>query len=291
MNIEELVRSRLTVVRKSGSELEACCPNPQHSDRSPSFRYNVDKNVFICFGCGIKGGLKHFLQLTGGGELEFDVQSDILKAKIRDLDSKIVPQKTYSNSWLAQFDIENPYWTRTRRLSPTIVKKFRLGYDPIVNAVTIPIFTEDKIVLGVIKRILNPSKQRYTQPLGFIKQRHLFAGWAIQGESHVAVVEGPVDALACWSAGIPAVACLGSNMSEWQARILVAQGITSATIWTDNDGAGEAASNQYVERLSAYPLFVSVAGYSSTMPSDPAACSEDQRHWAMDHAKRVKGPS
>lgn len=292
MNIEELVRARVTIVRKSGDELEGCCPNPNHQDRSPSFRFNIKKNVFYCFGCHIKGGIRQFVNITGGGDLEFDLETDILKAKLVNLDAPIPMQKMYSTRWLSQFDLDTPYWRRTRRLSPATIKKFRLGYDATANAATIPLFTEDRQVLGVIKRLLNaPGKQRYTQPAGFVKQRHLFGAWAIGDAQKVAAVEGPVDAISCWNAGIPAVACLGSNMSEWQAKALAGSGASEIVIWTDNDTSGAAASDQFVEALYWLPVFVSVAGYGRGMPSDPAACTPEQRRWAMEHARVVKGPT
>ena len=42
------------------------CPLPGHIDKSPSFFINSTKGIFVCFGCGQKGGLLKFLQVMEG---------------------------------------------------------------------------------------------------------------------------------------------------------------------------------------------------------------------------------
>ena len=65
--IEEL-RSRLAVsdivgkrvpLTRAGREFKACCPF--HSEKSPSFYINDDKNFYHCFGCGAHGDIVGFV--------------------------------------------------------------------------------------------------------------------------------------------------------------------------------------------------------------------------------------
>jgi DNA primase len=42
-------------MRRVGAEWVACCPLPDHPDRSPSFTVNRDKDAWFCHGC-LRGG-------------------------------------------------------------------------------------------------------------------------------------------------------------------------------------------------------------------------------------------
>ena len=42
-----------------GDERSALCPF--HEERKPSFKVNLDKNVFNCFGCDAKGNVLEFV--------------------------------------------------------------------------------------------------------------------------------------------------------------------------------------------------------------------------------------
>ena len=57
-DLVELIDSRVPL-KKSGHNYTACCPF--HSEKSPSFNVNQDKQFFHCFGCGISGNAISFL--------------------------------------------------------------------------------------------------------------------------------------------------------------------------------------------------------------------------------------
>ena len=45
---------------------QACCPMPNHTDRSPSFGVNQESGFYSCFGCGEKGTVITFIQRVDG---------------------------------------------------------------------------------------------------------------------------------------------------------------------------------------------------------------------------------
>jgi len=61
-DIVELVESRVPL-KKAGKNYQACCPF--HTEKSPSFTVNQDKQFYHCFGCGEHGNAISFL-------MEFD---------------------------------------------------------------------------------------------------------------------------------------------------------------------------------------------------------------------------
>ena len=58
-DIEELV-SRYVTLKRSGSNLVACCPF--HSEKTPSFTVTPAKKMFFCFGCHAGGSVITFVQ-------------------------------------------------------------------------------------------------------------------------------------------------------------------------------------------------------------------------------------
>lgn len=58
VSIVDLIDSYLPL-KKQGKEFVACCPF--HSESSPSFKVNEDKQIFHCFGCGKNGGIIDFV--------------------------------------------------------------------------------------------------------------------------------------------------------------------------------------------------------------------------------------
>jgi DNA primase len=53
------VVGEFVVLKKSGSSLKGLCPF--HSENTPSFIVNEQRNIYKCFGCGAGGGAVHFL--------------------------------------------------------------------------------------------------------------------------------------------------------------------------------------------------------------------------------------
>ena len=53
------VISRYVPLKKTGKNWSACCPF--HSERSPSFTVNADKQMYYCFGCGASGDAVRFV--------------------------------------------------------------------------------------------------------------------------------------------------------------------------------------------------------------------------------------
>lgn len=58
-DIVDVVSGYVRLGKKSGSNLFGLCPF--HSEKTPSFSVNPDKQIYHCFGCGKGGGVINFI--------------------------------------------------------------------------------------------------------------------------------------------------------------------------------------------------------------------------------------
>ena len=58
------VVSESVVLKKTGKNFVGLCPF--HSEKTPSFTVNPDKQIFHCFGCGVGGNIFNFLMKQDG---------------------------------------------------------------------------------------------------------------------------------------------------------------------------------------------------------------------------------
>lgn len=62
-SILDLAKRHVDLRHAGGDEWAGLCPF--HEERTPSFRVNVEKGVFHCFGCGAGGGAKDLAMRLG----------------------------------------------------------------------------------------------------------------------------------------------------------------------------------------------------------------------------------
>lgn len=80
-DIVSVIQGYLPDLKKTGKNWSACCPF--HSERSPSFTVNAEKEMYHCFGCGAGGGAVSFVMKHQG--LSFpDAVESILGDVVRD---------------------------------------------------------------------------------------------------------------------------------------------------------------------------------------------------------------
>lgn len=227
------------VQHTTGSEVIALCPF--HEDHSPSFQFNVEKGLFICFSCGAKGSIRRLEQRFGVSHRSVGVGLDVLYKAINDLDRPGSSDSHMDESQLSQYSLPTDHW-RDRGFTKDTVDKFQLGYDMMRDAMTIPMRDVSGNLLGVCRRYMDPDmRNRYRYPKGFHKREHLFASWLVADmpkTRSVALTEGAIDAMTVWQAGTPAMAIYGSSVSDDQISQLRLLGIRNITLFFDRDKAG-----------------------------------------------------
>lgn len=289
---EKWARKNLTIVLDSSANGEwyGRCPftaNHAHGDKNPSFGINVKKGVYYCHGCQEKGNFAKLAEILRVGFTMDPPDLDDLDAEIDSLigasvsGNAIDEIKVYPERWLDQFLIDEDdvygYWTDTRGLSEETVDSFSLGYDSLTNSATIPLRNFHGKPLGVIRRrMARNAKPRYMYPKGFKISEHLWGAHYCKGENTIAVCEGSVDALAMWDIGVPAVALLGSRISDHQTHLIHKIGCSEVVVMTDRDKAGREAAERVQSALNG--VLVSVGRYRKQWAEkDPAALTPAQR--------------
>jgi len=274
MKYERFANTHLKVVNQNGNEINALCPLPDHPERHPSFRFNVKTGLWMCMGCGEKGNAIMLAQRLGVNLLTDVASSDTLRRRsgaLRRHGGRPDDQRTMrmAETALRRFE-SSSYWTEKRGFSEATVRRFQLGYDPISERLTIPIRNSYGELLGVIYRRTDDGKPKYLNPRGFARGRSLFASWHMRKSAYerVALTEGPLDAVACWDAGIPAMSLFGASITDGQVKLMQSLSIRQAVIFTDNDKAGAIAAVQVTEKLRGTGMHSRIAEYT-TNHKDP----------------------
>ena len=126
---------------------------------------------------------------------------------------------------------------------------------------------------------------KYKFPPGFHKslelwnaQRVLAQTWPDEWAELVVVVEGFFDCMKLWQAGIPAVALMGSSLSETQAEIIRAHWY-EAVLMFDGDDAGRSCTDQSLALLGRHMWVRAALLDEGTQPDQ---LSPDQIHELLD---------
>lgn len=292
INIVDVI-GRDVQLKKSGSNYTGLCPF--HSEKTPSFSVNEEKQIFHCFGCGESGDVISFVQKYNkipfmeaceklcseygikmperthkGPKIDYD--------KFYSINSKTA--RFYFDSLTAKKNIGYPY-LKQRGISDDIIKKFGLGYAPgkgnslctyllsegvkeddliklglakkgknglydyFRNRVMFPIFNTNGKVIGFGGRAIGDAKPKYLNSAEseiFLKKNNLYAlnfsKSAISENNKVIVVEGYMDAISLYQAGIcNVVASLGTALTDNQAKLL-SRYSKNVILSYDSDNAG-----------------------------------------------------
>ncbi len=284
MQTEAFINTSLTVRHRSGDEWQCLCPF--HGDTNPSFSVNVRLGVYICFACGAKGTMSDLAQHIGmdAPDRVNDEGSEIARLRALAEKCRAAPdtERILPSNYLDRFRHEHLYWEE-RGFSPEIQERFELGYDPIRDHGVIPIRNYAGKLIGVIRRQLaRDAYPRYLYPRGFKISQYLFGAHLARAHDRLAIVEGSLDCVACWDAGIPAVALLGSRLSNRQHNLLRKINPDFMVVMTDRDEAGRKAAKE-LDTLFASRIMVPEyqAGW---VGKDPADLTLSQRREMFDSA-------
>lgn len=289
MRWESAIRERFEVQSTSGEEFICICK--WHDDGNRGNLYiNGDNGLYYCFACGAKGSLEKDI-----GDVPLRTAHDVLRAINKNRTRERMP-KIYDESYLSPY-LQDELWEgwASRGIDLATQQLFSLGVDVFDNGtLIIPVRDRHRRLYGVVKRYVDGRtssdgrKLKYNNPPMHMGQFMLGAENLRKRHSKVALVEGPIDALRCWSERVPAVASWGANLTHEQERILRAARIRELVLMYDNDEAGRNASARISEQITW--CRVSVANYrhywrteTGDRPKDPGELS-GQRIRKMFHS-------
>ncbi len=322
VNIVDVI-GRSIPLKKAGSSYKANCPF--HSEKTPSFNVNEQRQMFYCFGCQASGDVIEFVKRYYNLDFndaverlanEYSIELEQTKGRNEDLEKYYQINKEAANYFYKSFTerANKGYsYMKGRGVEPKYLKKFGIGYadeswlslyehlkskgfeekdmlevglisvsnkadakansadgkryfDKFRDRVMFPIINTRGKVIGFGGRALskedNPKYMNSQESKVFQKKNNLYglniSRTAVSKSGYLILVEGYMDVVALFQAGIENVAAsLGTALTEQQAR-MIKRYTKKAVLCYDSDQAGRSAALRGMEILRAEGLDVRV---------------------------------
>lgn len=278
-------------LREKGDELKGRCPIHQGEGQS-SFHVNLSKNAFHCFSCKAHGNVLDFVAAMEKCSVRdaaikltewFTVSAEPAAAKEKPADSgggEGEPEAAVNKPLTFQLkgvDCSHPYLAE-RGITQETAEHFGVGFfagkGSMSGRIVIPIHNEHGELVAYAGRTIDGSEPRYKLPTGFHKSLELFNLHRVTAPE-VVLVEGFFDCMKVHQAGFPAVALMGSSLSEAQEEILTAK-FERAVVMLDGDEPGRLATAECLIRLGQR-MWVRVARLPDAIQPDLLTTNELQR--------------
>lgn len=255
-------------IKKRGDNIGITCPfHKDGKENNPScYVYNemndpeVQYGWFRCFTCGEQGPLTKLVSycldknILDTEEWLIENYSNIYVESGIDL-PEINLKKNIVIQDAPQIDLKeyayyHPYMFE-RGLTEEVILKFRIGYNKETNSLTFPVWDEYGRLIGVSER--NVKTKFFSHPKAVKKPIYLLDYIISNNIKEVVVCESQLDALKCWTWGIPAVALLGTG-SKSQYEILAKSGILRYNLALDGDAAGHQGNLRFINKMPNHVL-------------------------------------
>lgn len=242
---------------------------PFHANfRTPAGEVDKVKGTFFCFSCHHVASLvelvMHQTRKTYFESIRFiksmEIESDLQQEVAEKLNKKpeFVPFDELLVKRLASTALESPRaktYYFGRKITEDSMKKFDLGYSESQDMVTIPVHSPDGMLVGFVGRSVEGKEFKNTPKLP--KGKTLFNLYRVKTSRKVYVVESSFDAIRLDQCGMPAVATLGSNVSNIQTELLKKY-FNDIIVIADNDDAGSNMAKKLKEKLSSRVAILSL---------------------------------
>ena len=237
------------------------CSSPFRQDRKPSFAINLETGVWVDSGAikedYYKGDFIKLIALLSNQEY-IEVKQHLLEKyqHIKDpnklhlnikLNSPVKPKTVYYN--LDGYTKDYSYLLG-RGISVETQKAYDIRYDTKSKSVVIPIKNiRGNIVALKFRSILFKNFWYKGGSKGY-----LFGAYNLKNKvnSLLYVFESEIDCLTCVDVGYPAVATMGSSISQEQIKIIKQLKVKQIVVAGDNDLAGEKLNNQLTKALQSF---------------------------------------
>ena len=263
----------LNHINERGDNAGVTCPFHKNGQESHPSCYvylrkdnpDIPYGFYRCFTCGSQGTLDYLVAKCFNCPIE-EARNwliDNFSSLLVERDGIDLPEIIISNGvkreYLNESDLDryayiHPYMIQTRKVSEDILLKFKVGWDPELDAITFPVWDEHGGLIGVTRR--NVKNKYFNIPQGMGKPVYLLNFIKEENIKEVYVVESQIDALYLWSLGKPAVALFGTG-SKSQYEILRKSGIRYYHLAFDGDMAGRHGAKRFIDNMP-YNCFIDI---------------------------------
>lgn len=255
-----LTGSGITIENEVDTDYIIFCPF--HSNyRTPAGEVDKTSGLFFCFSCQKTADLSELIMQTSGRTYFEAIR--FIKSKETETDfEKQINQQLYVKPDYIEFDEFTIKRLATamlnssrakdymlyRKIHINTVSKFEIGYSEKQDMITTPVHSPEGMCVGFVGRSIEGKEFKNTP--GLPKSKVLFNLHRVKNSDKVYVVESSFDAMRLDQIGLPAVATLGSMVSNAQTDLLKKY-FNNIILLADNDEAGNTMKQKMVERLES----------------------------------------
>lgn len=250
--IEDVLAQRglLGSMRHRGDRLTGNCP-VHGGDNPTAFVVDRAKNLWFCFsGCGRGGDVIELVRLLDG------VSHRDAASRLRTMPPSVLPAPTRAAGFqpferTLFLDPDVP-WLAQKGISPSTARAYEAGAwrgrGMLAGCVAVRLHTPHGAPLGYAGRRLVPDGGKWVFPRSFPKSNVLYGHHRVDPlAQRLVVVECPWGVMRLAQAGVPAVALLGTALSDRQAELLSAR--HHVVLMFDGDPAGRRGALDAARRL------------------------------------------
>jgi DNA primase len=250
----------VTVESEVDSDYIIFCPF-HNNNRTPAGEIDKTNGTFFCFACHKIADLIEFvMHMTGrtyfesirfikSKETEQDLERDINQKLVQKPEfvqfDELILKRLYNNLLISE---RAKNYFNYRKINTLSWAKFSLGYSEKQDMVTVPVHSPDGMPVGFVGRSVEGKEFKNTP--GLPKAKTLFNLNRVKTADRVYVVESSFDAIRLDQVGFPAVATLGSNVSNTQIELLQKY-FNNIIVIADNDEAGGNMKDKIIEKLGS----------------------------------------
>lgn len=283
MEIADVVGAFVTLKRHGGNLVGLC---PFHNEKSPSFTVSAAKKIYKCFGCGRSGDCITFLvdhqKLSYLDSIKWladryhiTVEEEVKKEIVRPLPRL----EKLSEKALKWFEQERGITNNTLlRFGITEAIEFMPGIDKETTVMCFNYFRDEELVNIKFRGPKKSFKMAKDAELIFYNLD------AIKGETECVIVEGEVDCLSLYEAGIYNAVSVPNGASKGKQRLEYFDNCfqyftdkTRVILFTDNDDPGNSLKNELSRRIGRGKCY---------QVKCPAGC-KDANDVLRNHGKEV----
>lgn len=255
-----LTGAGITIESEVDSDFIVFC-SFHNNTRTPAGEVDKSNGTFFCFSCHKVADLVELIMHNSGRtyfeavrfikskEQENNLESEINKTLYVKPDYIQFDEITIKrlNNQLLNSDRGKQYLSY-RKINNNSIIKFALGYSEKQDMISIPVHSPEGMAVGFVGRSIEGKDFKNTP--GLPKSKTLFNLHRIKTADRVYVVESSFDAIRLDQVGFPAVATLGSNVSNIQIELLQKY-FNNIIVIADNDEAGGNMKDKIVEKLGS----------------------------------------
>tara|TARA_A100001015_G_scaffold88629_1_gene98588 strand:- start:1599 stop:2456 length:858 start_codon:yes stop_codon:yes gene_type:complete len=256
MELVELLNHRGIEYSKTNnpSEILISCTSGEHTDKSPSLSYNLEKNIFHCWSCGFSGGITKFMTSIGETtRLDVDSKQPYKIKKLKDKIRNIIEVdeiKLPTERHLYSGEFKSIEGKTLKEFNAFTTSQFGLE-----DYICFPVhqFGKLKFIEGRLMKSIAGKPKYYRRPQKATVNDILFPLDRVNNTNYIILVEGIFDMLNMWQLGYKNTLCIfgATNFGRKKLEILDRIGVTRVDVLMDPDAAGQMAAVKIMTALDS----------------------------------------